>query len=261
MAADVFIGLAAFGVALVTLLSGFGLGTLLLPAFALLFPAATAVAATAVVHALNNLFKIGLLWRNVDRGILLRFGVPAVLAAIPGAWLLGVLAVQAPLAEWRAGPLTGLITPVGLALGGLILLFAFLELGPAVDRLRFGPRWLPVGGVLSGFFGGVSGHQGALRAAFLAPLGLPPAVFAATQAAMAVLVDAARLTVYGTTFPAPGTGMGDEPLRPVVVATLCAFAGSWTGRRLLHKVTVPFIQKLTGVLLLVVGVLLVVGLV
>lgn len=261
MTTEILLGVAAFGVAIITLFSGFGLGTLLLPAFALVFPAHAAVAATAVVHGLNNLFKIGLLWRNVDRQVLLRFGLPAVLAAIPGAWLLGLLAGQAPLTQWRWGVLAGVITPVKLALGGLILLFAVLELSRGVGRLRFGHRWLPLGGLLSGFFGGLSGHQGALRAAFLVPLGLPPAVFAATQAAMAVLVDGVRLTVYGASFATLGAGLGDEPLRPVVVATFGAFLGSWTGRRLLHKITVPFIQRLTGFLLLLVGTLLAGGLV
>ncbi|MCR4297043.1 MAG: sulfite exporter TauE/SafE family protein, partial [Elusimicrobia bacterium] len=37
-----------------TFFSGFGLGTLLLPAFSLFFPIREAVALTAVVHALNN---------------------------------------------------------------------------------------------------------------------------------------------------------------------------------------------------------------
>lgn len=256
-----FLGAAAFGVAIITLFSGFGLGTLLLPAFALVFPPQAAVAATAVVHGLNNLFKIGLLWRNVDRGVLLRFGLPAVLAAIPGAWLLGLLAGQAPLAQWQAGPLTGVVTPVKLALGALILLFAGVELTPAAGRLRFGHRWLPLGGLLSGFFGGLSGHQGALRAAFLGPLGLAPPVFAATQAAMAVLVDAVRIMVYGASFAALGASLGEETLRPVVVATFGAFLGSWLGRRLLHKITVPFIQRLTGILLLLVGTLLATGIV
>ena len=43
-----------------TFFSGFGLGTLLLPAFALFFPIEQAVAMTAVVHFLNGLFKLGL---------------------------------------------------------------------------------------------------------------------------------------------------------------------------------------------------------
>ena len=41
-----------------TFYSGFGLGTLLLPAFALFVPVEQAVALTAVVHLLNSLFKL-----------------------------------------------------------------------------------------------------------------------------------------------------------------------------------------------------------
>jgi len=40
------------------LLSGFGLGTLLLPVFALFFPLPVAIAATALVHLANNFFKL-----------------------------------------------------------------------------------------------------------------------------------------------------------------------------------------------------------
>ena len=50
-----------------TLFSGFGLGTLLLPAFALFFPLELSVALTAVVHFLNNLFKLVLLGSHADR--------------------------------------------------------------------------------------------------------------------------------------------------------------------------------------------------
>ena len=54
--AAVVLGLTAFGVSLLTLFSGFGLGTLLMPVFALFFPVEVAVASTAVVHAANNLW-------------------------------------------------------------------------------------------------------------------------------------------------------------------------------------------------------------
>ena len=69
-----------------TLFSGFGLGTVLLPAFALFFPVPTAVAATAVVHLLNNLFKGALLRGGADWRTVLRFGLPAVPGAVLGAW-------------------------------------------------------------------------------------------------------------------------------------------------------------------------------
>jgi hypothetical protein len=53
-----------------------------------------AVALTAVVHFLNGLFKVGLVARYADVGIVLRFGVFAILASFVGAllllWLSGV---------------------------------------------------------------------------------------------------------------------------------------------------------------------------
>jgi uncharacterized membrane protein YfcA len=83
-----------------TLYSGFGLGTLLLPAFALFFPAPVAVAATGVVHLLNNLFKGTLLRKRADWPTVFKFGIPAVPAAIAGAWLLAWL-ISPPLTVQR----------------------------------------------------------------------------------------------------------------------------------------------------------------
>src|SRR5262245_21273020 len=100
--AHLAVALAALAASGLTLFSGFGLGTLLLPVFALFFPIAVAVAATAVVHVLNNLFKLVLLRRDVDLGIVARFGIPAAVAAFPGAWLLATLPAR-PIATWSLG--------------------------------------------------------------------------------------------------------------------------------------------------------------
>lgn len=65
--------------------SGFGLGTLLLPAFALFFAVEKAVALTAIVHFLNGVFKLVLVRRHIDRGVVMRFGLPAILSSLAGA--------------------------------------------------------------------------------------------------------------------------------------------------------------------------------
>ena len=256
---EVVIGIVAFLVAALTLFSGFGLGTLLMPAFAVFFPLPVAVAATAVVHGLNNLFKLGLLRRQVDWGLVLRFGVPAMRAAFAGAALLKALAGAPRLFSWSIDQWTFHVTPVGLLMGLLIIGFAVLELRASSRPTRaHAPRALWLGGLLSGFFGGLSGHQGALRAMFLGPLALAPAAFAATQASIAVMVDAARTTVYGFGFTAED---GQMRWGPIVVATLCAFAGSYLGARLLPKVTVGFVRRITAVLLVVIGAWLAAGLI
>lgn len=85
---------AAVLVSGLTLFSGFGLGTLLMPVFALFFPVEVAVAATAVVHGANNILKIGLVGKNADRALILRFGLPAIIAAFAGAMALGMCRIS-----------------------------------------------------------------------------------------------------------------------------------------------------------------------
>ena len=267
--AAVILGLTAFGVSLLTLFSGFGLGTLLMPVFALFFPVEVAVASTAVVHAANNLFKVGLLGRSAPRDILIRFGVPAIIAAFFGAFMLTTLSGQEPLLSWSFMGRAAEVTPVKLVMGVLIIGFALYELVPTRQAARASDlasvhdpvRWLPVGGALSGFFGGLSGHQGALRAIFLTPIGLSPEQFVSTQAVLGLLVDGARLLVYGWSFAVLGTSSraGVIPWHLVAVATVCAFAGAYLGKRLLPKVTLDSLHIVVGVLLLVVGIALAVG--
>ena len=108
-----------------TLVSGFGLGTLLLPAFAVFFPIDAAVAMTAVVHLLNNLFKLALLGRQADRGVILRFGVARDPRG-PGrrATPDRTRASMPPLATHALGE----ITWVKLVVGDLMVVFAVVEL-------------------------------------------------------------------------------------------------------------------------------------
>lgn len=82
----------------------------------------------------------------------------------------------------------------------LLAIFAILELSPRFEKLGFNPKHIPLGGALSGFFGGLSGQQGALRSAFLIRSGLNKESFVGTSVVSAVVVDVSRLIVYGVTF-------------------------------------------------------------
>ena len=53
----IVVSIAALFTSGLTFFSGFGLGTLLLPFFLIVFPPPVAVAATAAVHLVNNLFE------------------------------------------------------------------------------------------------------------------------------------------------------------------------------------------------------------
>lgn len=68
-----------------TFFSGFGLGTVLLPAFAAFFSIELAVVMTAIVHLLNNHFKLMLVGKSAHWQTVFCFGLPAVVAALLGA--------------------------------------------------------------------------------------------------------------------------------------------------------------------------------
>jgi uncharacterized membrane protein YfcA len=242
--------LAALLASGLTLFSGFGLGTLLMPVVALFFPLELAIAMTAIVHLANNVFKLGLLGRKADRAVLLRFGLPAVAMAFVGAAALMLLGEVEPLHRYAAFGRTLEISAVKLVIGALIMAFVMLELSPAFARLALDRRWLPFGGMVSGFFGGLSGHQGAFRSMFLIKAGLDKEAFVATGVVLAVMVDVARMLVYGA-----GLGREDVAVEwPLVVAACAAaFAGAYAGARLLRKVTLRAVQLTVSGLLVVVA--------
>ena len=255
LASYVIVALVACGASALTLFSGFGLGTLLLPTLLFFFPPQLAVAATAVVHFANNLFKLALLARAADWRVVIRFGIPAVAAAMAGAALLTSLAALPDLLVWEIAGRTARVTPIKLTMGVLILLFGVADVLEPWRKagVEVSPRWLPLGGLLSGFFGGLSGHQGALRAAFLLPLRLAPQTYVATQAVLASLVDASRIAVYGVAFFASLSEL-QEYSGLVLTAALSAFTGVLIGRSVLPKVTVTLVRNVTATLMLLVAV-------
>src|SRR5450631_2216775 len=126
----------------VTLFSGFGLGTVLMPAFALFFPVPVAIAATAIVHLFNNLFKLALVGRSADWRIALKFSLPAAIAAIAGASLLTVFANLPVIAAYDLAGRPHEITATGVVIGSLIVIFALLELSRRFAGLKFPPQYL-----------------------------------------------------------------------------------------------------------------------
>jgi hypothetical protein len=260
--ASLLIPLVALLVAALTLFSGFGLGTLLMPAFAVVFPIPVAVAATAVVHIANNIFKLGLVGRHANARVVAKFGIPAVIASFAGAFALTAIEGITPLSRWSLGGRDYVVTIEGVVIGIVIIVFSMFDLLPRLQKLSFDPRYLPVGGALSGFFGGLSGNQGALRAAFLIKSGLSKEAFIGTGVVCAIIIDVARLTVYGAAFwSSKFSALPASAWQLVATSTVAAFIGSYAGAKLVKKVTLHSLQLVVGVMLVLVGLGLVAGVV
>lgn len=254
----VVIGVVAFVASGLTLYSGFGLGTVLLPAFALFFPAPAAVAATGVVHLLNNLFKGGLVGREAHWPTVFRFGIPAIPGAIVGALVLSVLS-SASVFHWQVFGRDFTPSAAGVVIGLAMIVFAALELMPWFQRLAAPPKLIPIGGLLTGFVGGLTGQQGALRSMFLFKSGLDATKYIATGTLIAILIDLSRLPTYVASFADNTLAFSGRPGALIAVGTVCAFAGAWLGARYMKKATIGAVRVLVVTFMLLIGAALITG--
>tara|TARA_B100001093_G_scaffold76087_1_gene66906 strand:- start:6290 stop:7039 length:750 start_codon:yes stop_codon:yes gene_type:complete len=176
----IFSLLTTFIAAALTVPAGFGLATMITPVVFLWLEPHEAVAVVAIVHGAHNAWKLKVLRESVNFEAVRRFGWALVLGALLGA-LLNTAVEPDPL-----------LLMVGVALIVLPLLsvtqrWTNIRLPEAEDRL---------GGFGSGFFGGLTGHQGALRAMFLQKRLPDKSQYAATAAILALVVDVTRVPVY-----------------------------------------------------------------
>jgi hypothetical protein len=256
MAYIVVIIVALFG-SLLSFMSGFGLGTLLLPAFLLFFPPEVAVFATAIVHMANNLFKLVLVGKYADKRMVIRFGVTSVLGAFIGAWLIDWIP-NLTLASYSLIGYGLEITLLKCLFGILILFFAFYELRSPEKKSKLPKHLLPVGGFVSGFFGGLSGHQGALRSAFLLRTDLDKNAYMGTRVVLACLVDLTRISVYISFVK---MSMDMVYMNLVWAATFAAFGGAYFGKKWMQASETTFVNRFIAVAMLLFGIALIVGLV
>ncbi|RZS99245.1 sulfite exporter TauE/SafE family protein [Aquimarina brevivitae] len=244
------ISIVAFLVAILTFFSGFGLGTILTPVMMIFFPTEIAIALTGIVHFFNNVFKLFLVGNYANKGVLLRFGIPAVIAALIGAYVLVSIPDSKPLFEYELFSRHFMVYPVKFVISILLILFAAIDLIPKLNRLQFDKDKLPIGGFLSGFFGGLSGNQGALRTAFLIKAGLSKEVFIGTAVVISTFVDFTRLGVYATRIETSGI---QQNLVLIICATTAAIAGAYLGNLLLKKVTLRFLQITVAIMLIAIS--------
>lgn len=244
-----------FGAGL-TFFSGFGLGTLMLPVFSIFFPLPVAIGATAIVHLSNNIFKFGLVYKHIHFPTLVRFGIPALLFAIIGSELLDFMGDIEPISSYSIAEHTFNLSLLKIMIGSLMIFFAWFDLDPRMSHLQIQKKWIPLGGALSGFFGGISGHQGAFRSAFLTKAGLSKEEFIGTSNSIALIIDLARISVYAKTLDF--VALSDQKSL-LIVGIVFAFIGTYFGKELVKKTTLKGIQKVVGALLFIIGALFIAG--
>jgi uncharacterized membrane protein YfcA len=211
----VFIFATAVLAAAIAAVAGFGIGSLLTPAFGLVVDTRLAVAAVSVPHLTGTGVRFWALRRHVEGSVLWRFGIASAIGGLAGALLHNLARVP-----W----LTAIF-------GALLLFVAASELSGLSRRMRFHGTAAWVAGVASGLFGGLVGNQGGIRSAALLGFDLDKRAFVATATAIGLIVDAARMPVYvaGQSHDLARLWVG------IAVATVGVILGTLFGGRVLAR--------------------------
>lgn len=228
--AVVAVAIIAGGTATIT---GFGIGSLLTPLLALRLGTQLAVAAVAVPHAAGTALRCARLRHAIDWPVLWKFGIPSAAGGLAGAL-------------WQ-GELSNLI--LTRVLGGLLLLAGVSGLANLSVRVQLRGPWAILGGLLSGFFGGLVGNQGGIRSAALLGVSLSPERFVATATASALLVDAVRLPIY---LYHSGAELAKHGLL-VGIAIAGVLGGTIYGERVLRRLPEDQFRRIVSGFLVVLG--------
>ena len=249
------ISIVAFLAALLTFFSGFGLGTILTPVMLIFFPPEIAISLTGIVHFCNNIFKLSIIGSQFNKEVLIKFGIPAVIFAFAGSYALFFISNDTLFTHHLFVNKTD-VSYLQFIIAIILIFFALIDLIPFFKKLKFNKSILPIGGILSGFFGGLTGNQGALRSAFLIKMNLEKSVFIATTVVISFFVDLTRISVYISKIK-------DFEISNYLIlglaAIVSAIAGSFIGFKSLKKITLNFIRNLVAIMILLIAFLLLLG--
>ena len=231
---NVVVALVGVLAGIVAAVSGFGIGSLLTPTFALQAGTKAAVAAVAIPHLAGTLQRFWILRRHVDRRMLLAFGLTSAAGG-----LLGALAHVWLSSRWLT-----------VAFGVLLILAAIAEATGWMAKVHWGRRSAWIAGALSGIFGGLVGNQGSIRSAAMLGFDVPKEAFVATATAIGLFVDGARLPVY------VATQWDDIATQwpSIVSAAIGVCIGTAIGSRLLPHIPRSMFRRIVAALLFALGI-------
>jgi uncharacterized protein len=206
---------AAFALALLSAVAGFGGGVLLLPVFTALFGLRAAVPMLTLTQLSSNGSRVWLNRRHLRWRLIGWFALGAIPCAVAGALLL----THAPLAPLKR--LLGVF---------LIVVVIWRRLG-RTQRKPADPAFAAVGAA-SGFGSALLGSVGPLTAPFFLAYGLTRAAYIGTEAAGALTMHLTKIATYGA---------GDLLTGPVllygIALTPATLLGARVGKKIVGRVS------------------------
>ncbi|WP_433306233.1 sulfite exporter TauE/SafE family protein [Actinoplanes sp. CA-030573] len=228
---------AAYGLAVLSAVAGFGGGVLLLPVFTALFGLRVAVPMLTLTQLSSNGFRVWLNRRELRWRLIGWFALGAVPFAVAG----GLLLARAPL-----GPLKRLL--------GVFLIGVVVRRRLHPHPRRPAERGFALVGAASGLGSALLGSTGPLTAPFFLAYGLTRAAYIGTEAASALTMHLSKIAAYGA-----GDLLTGRILLFGAALTPATLAGAWTGRKIVGRISDQIFTKLVEIGLVVAGALFLIG--
>ena len=229
---------AAFGLAVLSAVAGFGGGVLLLPVFTALFGLRAAVPMLTLTQVSSNAFRVWLNRRQLRWRLIGWFALGAVPLAVAG----GLLLAHAPL-----GPLKRLL---GVLLIGVVV---WRRRNPHPRKPA--DRSFAAVGAASAVGSALLGSVGPLTAPFFLAYGLTRAAYIGTEAAGALTMHLSKIAAYGV-----GDLLTGGVMLFGVALTPATLAGAWVGKKIVGRISDRVFVVLVEIGLVAAGVLFLLGL-
>ena len=172
----------------VSTITGFGTTTISLPILLLFFPIHQTILFIALIHWIENIWRLIFFRHGCCKKLILYFGVPAIITAAIGA----KASIKMP---------EDILAKI---IGTFLLAYAIIIFLKPKFKLNQRLITSTAGGAFSGFFAGIIGLGGAIRSAFLNAYDIAKIEYIFSTNAISFLIDSTRLPVYfsnGIKFP------------------------------------------------------------
>ncbi|WP_406733844.1 sulfite exporter TauE/SafE family protein [Streptomyces sp. NBC_01794] len=228
---------AAFALALVSAVAGFGGGVLLLPVFTALFGLHVAIPVLTLAQIASNAGRTVLNRRDLHWPLIGRFALGAIPLAAAGALLLA----HAPLA------------PLKRLLGAFLIAVVIWRRRNPYPKPPPDAAFTAVGAA-SGLGSALLGSVGPMTAPFFLAKGLTHGAYIGTEAASALTLHLTKTAAYGA-----GDLLSAQVLLLGAALTPATLAGAWAGKKIVKRISEQVFVRLIEAGLILSGMLFLAG--
>ncbi len=215
--------------------STFGIGGafIIIPLSALLLPIKKAIVILTVFFLVNDTSKAVVFRKYIDWRAVLLLWIGAIPGVILGAYS---LVIASPVVVERI-------------LGAIILAYVVNSLFGLTKHLKLSDSAIVVGGFGYGFFAGIIGTGGPIKAAILIQLGLRKEKFIATMSSNAVLLNIIKMAIYSKY-----SLILRSEIMVMGFLVLVAVIAALTGKFFVKKITPNVFERIVMSILLISGI-------